>query len=130
YETNLKRRDDFVALVTEAREDLLAIYQSAQPGESKRKAKAQAIEELRAKYRAVRDTKWGGFSGYDNWFDSDINNAKLAAAGLYNDLVPQFRRLYEACGRDFSTFYEASERLAKMGRAVRRAALRTADTCL
>lgn len=130
YEERLKRRDDFVRLITQTRNELFQIYQKAMSDEIKRTAKAETIEILRARYQTTRNTRWGGFDGYDGWFEEPINNAKLAASGLYNDLVPDFLNLFEACGRDFPRFYEAAEHLAAMDRDVRRDALRRSTTCL
>ncbi|MER9560169.1 aminopeptidase [Mesorhizobium sp. M0323] len=35
----------------------------------------------------MRDRRWGGYRGYDAWFDAPINNAKLAATSVYSDSV-------------------------------------------
>ncbi|MEM1376752.1 MAG: aminopeptidase, partial [Pseudomonadota bacterium] len=129
YLAGLERRTDFVNLITETREELFQIYQSQKADAGKRAQKAEAIERFRARYRTVRDTKWNGFRGYDNWFDSEINNAKLGAAGLYNDLVPELRKLFDVCGRAFARFYEAAERLAKLGADARKAGLKSASSC-
>ncbi|MEL6435232.1 MAG: aminopeptidase [Pseudomonadota bacterium] len=130
YEASLKRRRDFLALITDARRELFDIYRNEQTDALRRKAKAAAIDTLRANYARVRDARWGGFSGYDRWFEAPINNAKLGASGLYNDLVPDFRALFEVCGRDFERFYAAVERLGGMKRDVRRTALSDTSACL
>jgi predicted aminopeptidase len=66
---------------------------------------------------------------YDGWFDRPINNAKLAATSVYNDLVPGFLRLFELCSGDYPRFYAAVKRLGALDRAERAAALAAARTC-
>lgn len=124
YEASLQRRDDFGRLVGAARANLNAIYASNLSDDEKRAAKAEAIEQLRADYRTMRDTKWGGFSGYDNWFEEPINNAKLALVGVYGDLVGDFRQLFSVCGNDFQRLYRAVAALGKKPKDQRRAPLR------
>ena len=90
YEAELDRKADFLELVGQARKELAAIYAGPGSDEARRAAKAAAIEKLRRRYRQMRDGRWGGYRGYDGWFDAPINNAKLAASGVYNDLAPDF----------------------------------------
>lgn len=123
YEDSLQRRSDFGELVGEARAALNQIYASAVPDGEKRAAKADTIEQLRADYRVMRDTRWNGFSGYDAWFDEPINNAKLALVGVYGDLVGDFQRLFEVCGGNFERLYRAVAALGKLPKNKRRAAL-------
>lgn len=129
YDAGQKREADFLALLAEARPQLQAIYASGASDERKRAEKAAAIERLRARYRRLRDGRWGGYRGYDGWFDGPINNAKLAASGVYNDLVPDFMRLFEACSGDYPRFYAAVERLGALPRDQRHAALKAAKSC-
>ena len=77
----------------------------------------------------MRDGRWGGYSGYDAWFDGPINNAKLAASGFYNDLVPDFERLFAACSGDYPRFYSAVRRLGALDGDKRHAALKAARRC-
>lgn len=129
YEADRTRQAEFVALLGEAREELGDIYDGPGDEARKRAAKAAAIERLRARYRRLRDGRWGGYDGYDAWFDGPINNAKLAASGFYNDLVPAFERLFEACSRNYPDFYAAVARLGALDRAKRHDALKAARSC-
>lgn len=129
YEAGRKRQADFLALVARTREELDRIYRSAEPVERKRAAKAAAIERLRERYRSMRDRHWGGYRGYDGWFETPINNAKLAATAVYSDRVPAFLRLFELCSGDYPRFYEAVRRIGSVDRADRVRALETARTC-
>lgn len=118
------RRQDFRTLTLAARTDLDAIYRSERPDADKRTAKAERLARLRADYAALKTTpRWAGFNGYDAWF-AQANNASLGVQAAYNELVPEFERLFEREGRDFTRFYAEVKRLAALPKAERRAALR------
>lgn len=129
YEADLRHSDDFVALVAKTRAELVRIYAGDGSAADKRAAKSAAIERLRARYRKMRDRRWGGYDGYDGWMTSPINNAKIAATSVYNDLVPAFVRLFELCAGDYPKFYAAVKRLGRVDKAGRTAALGAAETC-
>jgi len=129
YEAERRRQAEFVALLGEAREELKAVYAGSGGEAEKRAAKAAAIERLRARYKRMRNGRWGGYSGYDAWFDGPINNAKLAASGFYNGLVPDFERLFAACSGSYTDFYAAVARLGALDRARRHEALKAAKRC-
>ncbi|HEX5961942.1 MAG TPA: aminopeptidase, partial [Rhodanobacteraceae bacterium] len=48
-----------------------------------------------------------GYAGYDHWFDTPINNAKLLPFGLYDRGVPAFAALFKRCNGDWTRFYAA-----------------------
>ncbi|HXG29277.1 MAG TPA: aminopeptidase [Nevskiales bacterium] len=114
YELFLQRQRQFLTLVLQARERLQALYASALPEAEKRAGKARVLEQLRARYRGLRDTEWGGFAGYDPWFERDLNNAKLAAVVTYERYVPAFEALFRAQGEDFRRFHQAVEALGAL----------------
>lgn len=117
------RRQDFRALTQKYRDKLDSLFKSSASDEQKRADKAALMTELRAEYEAMKANRWGGFSGYDGWF-SRANNAALGVLAAYNELVPDFERLFEREGRDFPRFYAEVKRLAKLPKKDRRAQLR------
>nr|WP_236674969.1 aminopeptidase [Piscinibacter sp. HJYY11] len=118
-----QRRIDFRRLAMQARADLEAIYRDDTLSlDAKRAAKAERFARLRAEHAALRAGPWQGWTGYDNWF-ATANNASLGVMAAYNELVPQFERLYEREGRDFERFYAEVRRLAALPQAERRATL-------
>jgi len=129
YREARKRHADFLTLLLPARDELNRIYRSAAPPERMRAQKAAAIERLRARYRQMRDRRWNGDRRYDAWFDQPINNAKLAAASVYDDRVPAFLRLFDLCERDYPRFYEAVKRIGALNIADRSKALENTKTC-
>ncbi len=129
YEADRKRRIDFLGLVSKTRDELGQIYRSPRAPEQMAAAKAEAIDRLRMRYRQLRDKRWGGYRGYDAWFDSPINNAKLAATAVYGEQVPAFLHLFELCSDDYPRFYASVRRIANLHQPSRSEALKTADTC-
>jgi predicted aminopeptidase len=82
------------------------------------------MADLRAEYARIKAERWGGFAGYDGWFER-ANNASFAVLAAYNELVPNFERLYEREGRDFARFYAAVAHLAALPKDQRQATLRS-----
>jgi len=116
------RREDFRELTRRFRDRLDTLYRGPASDDEKRRAKAEAFAALRADYTALKRERWGGFSGYDGWFDR-ANNAALGVLAAYNELVPQFEHLYRREGSDFNRFYAEVRRIAELGNTERRAAL-------
>ena len=80
------------------------------------------MTRLRAEYEVMKAGPWGGFAGYDGWF-ARANNASFAVLAAYNELVPDFERLFERTGGDFKRFYAEVKVLAALPKAERRAKL-------
>ena len=116
------RRADFRTLTSRYRERFNALYESAASDADKRLGKAALLAELRADHESLKRERWGGYSGYDGWF-ARANNASFGVLAAYNELVPNFERLFEREGRDFTRFYAAVQRLAALPPAERRQAL-------
>ena len=110
-----QRRERFVGLIQETRDELGALYaQDDLPADTMRRRKAAIIAALRARYRALREGPWADFAGYDRWFAEPINNAKLLPVGLYHRWVPAFRRLFEAADGDWPAFYRTVKALGAL----------------
>jgi predicted aminopeptidase len=122
YERYESRRRDFRALTKQYRARLNALYESVAGDADKRAAKAALMAGLRADYAALKRDRWGGYSGYDDWF-AHANNASLGVLAAYNELVPNFERLFDREGGDWTAFYREVKRLAALPRAQRRQAL-------
>src|SRR5207248_3805805 len=105
------------------RERLQKVYGVQSPADQLRLEKQQVFDDLRRQYADLK-TKWGGYSGYDEWFAHDLNNAKLNTVANYYDYVPGFQRLLQANGGDLEKFYAAAERLARGPKDKRRGNVR------
>jgi len=131
------RHDDLLRLVEDTRRQLQALY-SAQPvvagavgqdapgtGQNPRLTqKQQILAQLPVRFEQVREQRWGGFHGYDAFFQSPWNNARIAALAAYNDDVPAFEALLAREGGDLPRFFAAVKKLAALDAGAREAALR------
>ncbi len=126
WEATQRRRSDFLALLRQCRERLEGLYLSPGDGAGKREAKAAIFDALRRDYRQLRDGAWGGFAGYDRWFERPLGNAHLAAVAAYAGWVPAFRELHREANGDLPRFFEKVARLGSLDPAARREALQRA----
>lgn len=115
-------RREFVELLGSFRERLDQAYAVEASDDDKRRLKAQILAEIEPAYRARREA-WGGFSGFDRWFDQPVNNARLASLALYHGDLPAFRALLAEQGGDLRAFYREVQQLALLGSPERRARL-------
>ncbi len=121
-----QRRGDFRSLTAKARSQLVELYAGAASDDDKRAAKADILAALSAEHQRLKAQAWGGFAGYDDWL-ARANNATLGVQAAYDDLVPQFERLFQRQGADFARFHAAVARLAALPREQRHAALKAID---
>jgi predicted aminopeptidase len=83
----------------------------------KRAVKARLFQGLKDEYQALKGN-WGGYAGYDRFFEQPLSNAHLASIATYEDFVPAFRAMLRREG-SFPRFYKAVKRLAELDRADR-----------
>ena len=117
------RRQQFRAMLLDARDRLDALYHSPLSDDAKRAGKAEIFAGLRARYAKLKE-EWGGYSGYDRWFERPLTNAQLAAVATYQQWVPAFTVLLAQNGGDWTAFYAEVRRIGDLPRAERDARLR------
>jgi len=138
YKAALTRKDQFIRLVMNAREQLERLYAeqttsantqlaslaAVRPlsARDKRAMKENIISGLRQDYQKLK-ASWGGNGEYDNWFNKPINNAKLNTVATYNELVPAFNRLLEDLKGDLPLFYKEVRKIAKLSKDKRQKVL-------
>jgi predicted aminopeptidase len=113
YALSRQRRADFNQLVQRTRRTLETLYGEDTPQGQKAKQRDAIRRQMRRSYQALK-AQWGGYSGYDAWFDGPLNNAQLAAVGVYTDYVPAFQRLLDQVSGDMVAFYAACAELAML----------------
>lgn len=118
WERDQSRQREFVELLHKYRTRLETLYASVLPEMAMREAKARTFDALRAEYAELRN-RWGGYAGYDAWFAQDLNNAHLAAVGLYHRHVPAFQLLLERAAGDMKAFYRSARALRRLPEAER-----------
>lgn len=122
YRVDADRRDHFLTLVQQTREALETLYTGRLSDAEKRKEKIRIFDNMRTEYAALR-ARWGGYPGYDAWFASGPNNAKLALVATYDAYVPALQRLLASTGGDLEAFNAACAALAGLGKKARAAEL-------
>lgn len=113
-----QRQDQFLFLVQETRSELQSLYLSSLDSEAMLARKADIYASLRSGYARLK-ASWGGYSGYDRWFEHDLNNAKLALVATYTLLTDNFLSLLASVEGDWVVFHNAVEALAGLPRAER-----------
>ena len=113
-----ERAGAFNLLVGRSRERLQALYSSGRSEDALREGKASEFERLKKEYAALK-ADWGGYTGYDAWFDRDLNNAHLIPVATYRRLVPAFRAILRESGGDLAVFYARCRELGNLSREAR-----------
>lgn len=108
-----QRQQQFVALVQQSVSELGALFAQPLPVEERSARKAALQETLRQRYLVLKQ-QWGGYSGYDRWFEGPLNNAQLGTVTTYNRWVPALQVLLARCDDDLGRFYAEVEALARL----------------
>ncbi len=112
----------FSQLVDSARTRLADVYASQKAAPEMRQDKSRVFADLVAAYETLR-ASGAIHDGYTAWFRQDLNNAHIAAVGVYQQWLPALRKLLQQSGGDLGHFYAAAERLAQLSPAERADAL-------
>lgn len=112
------RQGQFIELVLDYRERLERALATAEGAAEKRAAKAAVYADLHRAYAALRES-WGGYAGYDDWFEG-LNNARLNSVATYYRLVPALRLVLQEEGGDMARFMVRCKALARLDLAERR----------
>jgi predicted aminopeptidase len=113
YRQKIRRREQFTALVLEHKTRLAEIYASNLSDAEKRAAKARVFEKLRSDYTMLK-SGWGDYADYDKWFAQDLNNAQLAAIGMYSQFVAAFQKLLAQHDGNLTVFYRLVEEITNL----------------
>jgi predicted aminopeptidase len=118
YARYKSRKHDFLALLLKYRKALEQNYAVVDRSDNEKRAvKARLFMELKDEYQVLKGN-WGGYAGYDRFFEQPLSNAHLASIATYEDFVPAFRTMLRREG-SFPRFYKAVKRLAELDRADR-----------
>ncbi|MGJ7916556.1 aminopeptidase [Massilia sp. LXY-6] len=118
YARYKSRKHDFLALLLKYRKALEQNYALVDRSDSEKRAvKARLFQELKDEYQVLKGN-WGGYAGYDRFFEQPLSNAHLASIATYEDFVPAFRAMLRRDG-SFPRFYKSVKQLAELDRADR-----------
>ncbi len=115
YQTEQQRENEFVELVLTTRDQLENLYQQPLVSSNMQLEKQATFEELLQQYQQFKQ-RWHHYAGYDNWINTELNNAKLLSVATYQDLVPVFQALLVQVGGDLPKFYQKAADLGKLSR--------------
>jgi predicted aminopeptidase len=113
YEHEQQHRQDFIRLVQAYHGRLAALYDSGLSPEEMRKRKEETLAEMLRDYEKLK-AAWGGYMGYDAWFERRPNNAQIASIAIYTRLVPAFQALLRQHGGELPRFYATVKALAAL----------------
>lgn len=102
YEARLDRVAQARQAIGNCANELQAIYATSAPDEVKRRKKAAAITDLKARLQQLRG-EWG--RGLKSWIDGEINNPRLNSFTTYEQDVPRFTHLLKDCDQHLPTFW-------------------------
>ncbi len=116
--TDRQRQQQFIDLVISYRDRLQELYASESAAAEMRRAKSELQAQLRRDYGELK-LSWGGYAGYDAWFQRPLNNAQLSTVSSYNDLVPFFDELLVTVENDVGAFFARVREIAALSEAER-----------
>ena len=121
YRGNLRYDEAYSRFLRDWHGRLAALYRQPIGDQAKRQLKAELFAAMRSSYHRDRERLGGG--RYDAPMARPFDNARLALLSTYEDLKPEFERLFNAVNRDWPEFYGAVEALATLPKSARRAAI-------
>ena len=113
YNERSREKKELYKLVDNLRAQLKSIYESSLTHEEKRIAKKAAYNSYRITMTAKLNS-YGKYTLYEKWLIHDINNARLNALSTYQELVPEFIKLFERCDKNYQRFYRAVENMKNL----------------
>ena len=117
-------RQDFTALMLDAREQLREIYRTlADDAAAREQARAEAFEALQGAI-AERAAAPDG-SAIRGWVGRDIHNAHLVLFASYESGVAAFKQLFADCHEEWSCFHRRAAEIASENAVDRRRFLET-----
>jgi predicted aminopeptidase len=115
YARYKSRKHDFLGLLLKYRKALEQNYGVVDRSDSEKRAvKVRLFQELKDEYQVLKGN-WGGYAGYDRFFEQPLSNAHLASIATYEDFVPAFHAMLKRDG-SFSRFYKSVRQLADLDR--------------
>jgi predicted aminopeptidase len=113
YQQAEQRHQEFIQLLLTTRNSLETLYQQPLPPSAMAIAKQQTFANLLHKYAELKK-QWHGYSGYDQWMSTDLNNAKLLSVVTYHNWVPAFQTLLTNLNGDLANFYQQVAKIGKL----------------
>lgn len=107
------RERAFVGMLMATRGRLEGVYAQPITDAAKLECKSHLFSMLRKDYEIFKQD-WDGYSGFDYWFKTPLNNARLASVATYEHWMPALERLYTQSGENLGRFYRAVTDLGRL----------------
>ncbi|MGC3983025.1 MAG: aminopeptidase [Steroidobacteraceae bacterium] len=118
WQAQQQRAAQFYELLSRTRESLRTLYASRGDQQELLDGKQQRLGLLKFDYAQLKQS-WGGYAGYDQWFDRALSNADFIAIATYQRCVPGFERLLASVDGDLPRFYAEVKKLARQSKPSR-----------
>ncbi len=112
YFTYLERHHSYRLLLRKTKQSLVTLYNSDENDATKRAKKAQIFLVLRNEYQAFK--KHWKTNAYDNWFSTELNNARFVSDSTYYSKLPIFFALFVENNGNWNKFYSSVKALGKL----------------
>jgi predicted aminopeptidase len=99
-------QEEFTDMLLATRERLQQLYARQISESEMRVFKGAEFDRLNQEYLRLKQ-RWNGYNGFDHWFESDLNNARLASVATYERFVPAFLKMLSQAKGNLKTFYQS-----------------------
>ncbi len=122
YHREKQHKKQVNRLIGEIRHDLDNLYRLKIPATEMREKKSARLQYAITQYNQLKKST-SVTTGYDNWFASGLNNAKLGSISSYTVYVDAFLQILKANNDVLPDFYSHVARLGKLTPAKRKICL-------
>jgi predicted aminopeptidase len=114
YQIDKRGRQQVLSLILRHRKLMAKAYEgiSDEANDESIALKALLFSDLKNAYQIMR-SEGRNYGRFDQWFNSDLNNASLVLFADYNQWVPAFKQLHEQTDT-WSQFYVEVEEMAQL----------------
>lgn len=127
FDAEQKRQLEFASMVLRTTTRLRGLYASPIEPSAMRTEKNRIFRILEDEYQTLR-AEWSGYSAYDSWIASGLNNAKISSVVTYHEHVKAFNTLFYAVAQHFPEFYWQVREIGRLSDRRRLACLRELST--
>ncbi|MGR8948704.1 MAG: aminopeptidase [Gammaproteobacteria bacterium] len=121
------RELDFIGMIQDTQRSLTTLYASTQNDPEKLAQKKKIFDELRASYLVFKQ-RWKNYDGYDEWMNTDLNNAKIASVVTYHSYDEAFQHLLAQSDHELEQFIAKVKAIAALDEIRRHDCLRALVT--
>ena len=111
---------DFSSLVQKVRGELARLYRSTDTEAEKREKKDWILHAFKLSHEQLVADRWNGQRYYAGWFESPVNNARLALYNAYAGNQCAFQVLFKQAEGDMGKFHQLAEQKSRLEKVKRK----------